>query len=67
MREVEAREVTSRLREMARLCNLRTSERLATKVDLSATGVTRHLRRLSELRDCCLRWARWGRAARAAT
>jgi hypothetical protein len=46
---------------MSRLSNLRTSERLAAKVNLGAAAVTRRLRRLSELRDCCLRLARWGR------
>ncbi len=61
-----AQAVTARLREMSRRSDLRTRQRLATKVDLSAAGVTRRLRRLSELRDCCLRLGRWGRAAREA-
>jgi hypothetical protein len=46
---------------MGRLADLRPGRRLAAKIDLSATGVTRRLRRLSELRDCGLAWARWGR------
>ena len=53
--------LTARLRELSRLTDLRTSERLATKVDVSPAAVTHRLRRLSELRDYCLRLGRWGR------
>ena len=63
MRPADAALVEPRLRALARLTDLRSDRRLATKVDMSARGVTRRLRRLSTLRSCCLRWRRWGRAA----
>ncbi len=53
--------VTERLREMSRLSDLRTENRLATKVDMSPEGVTRRLRRQSELRRACLVWMKLGK------
>lgn len=66
MRPSPAVPLEARLRALARLADLRADRRLATKVDMSARGVTRRLRRLSALRSCCLRWGRWGGTARRA-
>jgi hypothetical protein len=52
--------VEQRLRSLSQMADLRPQRRLATKVDMSARGVTRRLRQVSELRRCCLAWGRWG-------
>jgi hypothetical protein len=57
--------VSERLRALARLSDLRSGRRLATKVDMSPRAVTRRLELMSELRRCCLLWKRWGDARRA--
>ena len=54
--------VTERLREVERLSDLRTENRLACKVDMSPAGVTRRLRTVSMLRDSCLELMRIGQA-----
>jgi hypothetical protein len=49
--------VGERLREVSRLTDLRAARRLDVKVDMSASAVTRRLRRQSALRSLCLRLA----------
>ncbi|MFP3941785.1 MAG: hypothetical protein ACLF0P_15935 [Thermoanaerobaculia bacterium] len=56
--------VTQRLRELSRMSDLRTANRLAAKVDMSPEAVTRRLRRQSELRRTCLAWMELGKAGR---
>ncbi|MFP3941792.1 MAG: hypothetical protein ACLF0P_15970 [Thermoanaerobaculia bacterium] len=56
--------VTQRLRELSRMSDLRTANRLAAKVDMSPEAVTRRLRRQSELRRTCLAWMELGKAVR---
>ena len=47
-------DVTARLRQASELSDLSSGGRLLTKVDMSARGVSRRLRRASELRAGCL-------------
>lgn len=54
--------VTERLREVDRLSDLRTENRLACKVDMSPAAVTRRLATVSMLRDACLELVRFGEA-----
>lgn len=56
--------VTRRLREMSERSDLAAARRMATKVDMSAAGVTRRLRVQAALRAACLAWGR-ARLARA--
>ncbi|HEY8922808.1 MAG TPA: hypothetical protein VIU64_00435 [Polyangia bacterium] len=54
----------ARLREASRLAgSLRPEDRLATKIDLSSTGVTARLREASDLLDLCRALARAGASA----
>jgi hypothetical protein len=46
--------VTSRLRKVGRLSDLRTENRLAAKVDMSPAALGRRLRAVSMLRRDCL-------------
>lgn len=50
--------VPRRLREMSERSDLAAARRLATKVDMAATAVTRRLRTQAGLRDACLAWSR---------
>jgi hypothetical protein len=50
--------VTERRRAASRRSDLAAARRLATKVDMSAAGITRRLGVQSALREACLRWAR---------
>ena len=52
--------VTGRLREVGRLSDLRTANRLACKVEMSASAVTHRLRVVSMLRRACLALVRIG-------
>lgn len=52
--------VTARLREVSRLSDLRTENRLAYKIDMSPPAVTRRLRTVSMLRRSCLTLVRIG-------
>jgi len=55
----DPRAVSARLREAARLSDLRAGA--ARKVDMSAAAVTARLRQQSALRTACLRWELLGR------
>lgn len=46
--------VSERLKTMSRMSDLRTDNRLDTKVDMSPQGITRRLRLQSRLRRLCL-------------
>lgn len=46
--------ITRRLEQVGRLANLDPKRRFESKLDLSPTTITRHLRRVSELRRLCL-------------
>jgi hypothetical protein len=52
--------VTSRLREVDRLSDLRSDHRLAAKVDMSPAAVGRRLRVVAMLRRDCLKLVRIG-------
>jgi len=54
--------VTFRLREVGRLSDLRTENRLAAKVDMSPAAVSRRLRVVAMLRRACLKLMRIGEA-----
>jgi hypothetical protein len=54
--------VTARLREVGRLSDLRTENRLAAKVDMSPAALGRRLRVVAMLRRDCLRLVRIGEA-----
>ena len=51
-------EVTARWKELARLSDLATGRRLATKVAMSPHAVSRRLRQVEELRRVCVAFAR---------
>lgn len=56
--------VEARLREASRLAgSLRPEDRLATKIDLSPTGIAARLREASDLYDLCRALARAGASA----
>lgn len=56
--------IEARLREASRLAgSLRPEDRLATKIDLSRSGVTLRLREASDLYELCQALARAGASA----
>ena len=54
--------VSARLREVARLSDLRPENRLAYKVDMAPAAISRRLRMVSDLRRDCLALVRLGEA-----
>lgn len=49
----DAAEVERRLRNASRLSDLRATDRLSAKIDMSPEGVCRRLREASDLLDLC--------------
>jgi hypothetical protein len=54
--------IAARLREVARLADLRRDQRLHAKVDMSAAGIERRIRTVSQMLALCRRLARGGGA-----
>ncbi len=54
--------VSARLRQVARLSDLRAENRLAYKIDMAPTAISRRLRIVSDLRRDCLALVRLGEA-----
>lgn len=57
-----AEAIAARVREVGRVTDLAPARRLDAKIDLSAAGIARRIRTVSELRDLCVRLGRRGEA-----